>query len=95
MRKLEYNDGVAAVVDSTAKGELPFGIYFEPLATDYYYRYSVDMLPIFLAEVATILVIIFTTFKVARLSYELVIHRLLLKFWLLQIWPAAANCARF
>jgi len=76
LRKLEYNDGVAAVVDSTAKGELPFGIYFEPLATDYYYRYSVDMLPIFLAEVATILVIIFTTFKVARLSYELVIHRL-------------------
>lgn len=67
---------MAAVVDSTAKGELPFGIYFEPLATDYYYRYSVDMLPIFLAEVATILVIIFTTFKVARLSYELVIHRL-------------------
>lgn len=76
LKKLEYNDGVATVVDSTAKGELPFGIYFEPLATDYYYRYSVDMLPIFLAEVATILVIIFTTFKVARLSYELVIHRI-------------------
>lgn len=76
LKKLDYSDGEATAVESTARGELPFGIYFEPLATDYYYRYSVDMLPIFLTEIATLLVIVFTTFKVARLSYELVIHRI-------------------
>ena len=62
---MDYSDGEATAVESTARGELPFGIYFEPLATDYYYRYSVDMLPIFLTEIATLLVIVFTTFKVA------------------------------
>lgn len=42
--------------------------------SSYYYRYKVDMFPIFLSEIATILVMVFTFFKVVRLCYELIVN---------------------
>lgn len=50
-----------------------FGNFISFLSS-YYYRYKVDMFPIFLSEIATILVMVFTFFKVVRLCYELIVN---------------------
>lgn len=55
-----------------SSGEI-FGNFISFLSS-YYYRYKVDMFPIFLSEIATILVIVFTFFKVVRLCYELIVN---------------------
>ena len=55
-----------------SSGEI-FGNFISFLSS-YYYRYKVDMLPIFLSEIATILVMVFTFFKVVRLCYELIVN---------------------
>ena len=55
-----------------SSGEI-FGNFISFLSS-YYYRYKVDMFPIFLSEIATILVMVFTFFKVVRLCYELIVN---------------------
>lgn len=55
-----------------SSGEI-FGNFISFLSS-YYYRYKVDMFPIFLSEIATILVMVFTFFKVIRLCYELIVN---------------------
>ena len=55
-----------------SSGEI-FGNFISFLSS-YYYRYKVDMFPIFLSEIATILVMVFTFFKVVRLCYELSVN---------------------
>lgn len=55
-----------------SSGEI-FGTFISFLSS-YYYRYKVDMFPIFLSEIATILVMVFTFFKVVRLCYELIVN---------------------
>lgn len=55
-----------------SSGEI-FGNFISFLSS-YYYRYNVDMFPIFLSEIATILVMVFTFFKVVRLCYELIVN---------------------
>ena len=55
-----------------SSGEI-FGNFISFLSS-YYYRYKVDMFPIFLSEIASILVMVFTFFKVVRLCYELIVN---------------------
>lgn len=55
-----------------SSGEI-FGNFISFLSS-YYYRYKVDMFPIFLSEIATILVMVFAFFKVVRLCYELIVN---------------------
>lgn len=55
-----------------SSGEI-FGNFISFLSS-YYYRYKVDMFSIFLSEIATILVMVFTFFKVVRLCYELIVN---------------------
>lgn len=55
-----------------SSGEI-FGNFISFLSS-YYYQYKVDMFPIFLSEIATILVMVFTFFKVVRLCYELIVN---------------------
>lgn len=55
-----------------SSGEI-FGNFISFLSS-YYYRYKVDMFPIFLSAIATILVMVFTFFKVVRLCYELIVN---------------------
>lgn len=55
-----------------SSGEI-FGNFISFLSS-YYYRYKIDMFPIFLSEIATILVMVFTFFKVVRLCYELIVN---------------------
>lgn len=55
-----------------SSGEI-FGNFISFLSS-YYYRYKVDMFPIFLSEIAAILVMVFTFFKVVRLCYELIVN---------------------
>lgn len=55
-----------------SSGEI-FGNFISFLSS-YYYRYKVDMFPIFLSEIATILVMVFTFFKVVRLCYGLIVN---------------------
>ena len=55
-----------------SSGEI-FGNFISFLSS-YYYRYKVDMFPIFLSKIATILVMVFTFFKVVRLCYELIVN---------------------
>lgn len=55
-----------------SSGEI-FGNFISFLSS-YYYRYKVDMFPIFLSEIATILVMVFTFFKVVRFCYELIVN---------------------
>lgn len=55
-----------------SSGEI-FGNFISFLSS-YYYRYKVDMFPVFLSEIATILVMVFTFFKVVRLCYELIVN---------------------
>lgn len=64
--------------ETGGNGEI-IGVYLEPFATDYYYRYHVDMLPVFITCIATILVMFFTFFKAARLAYEMLWNQLFLK----------------
>lgn len=48
--------------------------------TSWYYRYSVDMLPVMLIYIVYCVVIISTIFKCVRLAYEVVVHQLLAAF---------------
>ena len=59
-------------IGDCSSGEI-FGNFISFLSS-YYYRYKVDMFPIFLSEIATILVMVFTFFKVVRLCYELIVN---------------------
>ena len=45
--------------------------------TSWYYRYSVDMIPVILIYLVYCIVIAATVFKCARLAYEIVVHQLI------------------
>lgn len=57
---------------------------------EYYFRYSIDFLPIYLMMVASIFVLFFTSFKVGRLIYELAIQ----EFFVVILAPSDLNSGR-
>lgn len=64
--KTVYN--VAAVYD---------GVAWTDLLNEYYYRYTVDWLVAYLELLSLIIVYLFMSYKVVRLLFEIVVHRLL------------------
>lgn len=64
--KTVYN--VAAVYD---------GVAWTDLLNEYYYRYTVDWLVVYLELLSLIIVYLFMSYKVVRLLFEIVVHRLL------------------
>ena len=60
-------------------GKKILGIYIDWLTTQYYYRYYFDAFPIFCVQIANILIVVFTFFKVVRLSYEIIVNQLFIQ----------------
>lgn len=57
---------------------------------EYYFRFHIDFLPIYLMMVASIFVLFFTSFKVGRLIYELAIQ----EFFVVILAPSDLNSGR-
>lgn len=57
--------------------ELYDGVAWTDLLNEYYYRYTVDWFPMWLELLSLIIIYLFMSYKVIRILYEIVMHRLL------------------
>lgn len=75
-------NGVKMSFDSKNKSvytldELYDGVAWTDLLNEYYYRYTVEWFPMWLELLSLIVIYLFMSYKVIRILYEIVMHRLL------------------
>lgn len=68
--KLNYDKNGAPIIDNVDDSGFSWN-------NDCYYRYTIDYVTIYVTLIATAIVMIFTAFKVVKISFDIIVHQIL------------------